>query len=820
MFALRCVSTRQVRVPIWIWACLIVIGLSACGNGRGSLQEGSGGQASYTVGGTVSGLSGAGLVLQNNSGNDLALSANGTFSFTGTVTNGTAYAVTVLTQPSNPAQTCTVTNGTGTVTNANVTSVAVTCTTGTFTVGGTVTGMTGSGLVLQNNGRDDLAIAGDGGFTFATQIATGASYNVTVLTQPSNPAQTCTVTNGTGTVAAAVTNVTVTCATSAFTIGGAVSGLTGSGLVLQNNGTEDLPVAQNGSFVFATPIASGAPYNVTVKTQPTNPVQTCAVANGTGTVGSASVTSVTVSCTTSLFTIGGNVTGLSGTGLVLQVNGGDDRAINQNGPFTFPTAVPEGTHYSVSVLTAPTNPSQTCTITNGSGTVPAAPVTNVSVSCQTNSFRVGGTVTGLDGTGLVLQNNGGDDISIASNGSFTFASDLLSGTQYHVTVLAQPVNKSQTCTVANATGTVGSNDVRNVRVTCATNTYAITGTVSGLVGHNFVLRNNGDEIGVDADGAFRFPHQVASGGNYNVTVQRQPDGPTQACTVTNGSGTVTSADITNVMVTCVTSQFSIGGTVTGLPGNATPLVLRNNGVEDVAISSDGAFTFPTPLLSGSTYDVQVVAQPTGPVEVCQVTNGSGTGTVGGDNVTNITVACERVGFSVGGTVSGLAGRNLVIRNNGGGDLAIAADGPFTLPDTQPQGSSYSISVGTQPDTPTQVCLVGNGAGTIGTADITNVSITCTTSSFTIGGTVKGIKEGEGDVGHLILQNNGGDTLQISDDGPFTFPTPILSGATYAITIGGQPMNRICDVKDGAGTVTDHDVMNAHVDCKHDDSGGV
>ena len=53
----------------------------------------------YTIGGTVSGLAGTGLVLQDNGGNNLALSANGAFTFGNSVSSGTTYAVTVLTQP-------------------------------------------------------------------------------------------------------------------------------------------------------------------------------------------------------------------------------------------------------------------------------------------------------------------------------------------------------------------------------------------------------------------------------------------------------------------------------------------------------------------------------------------------------------------------------------------------------------------------------------------------------------------------------------------------------------------------------------------------
>lgn len=90
-----------------------------------------------------------------------------------------------------------------------------------FSVGGTVSGLTGTGLVLNNNGGDALAIAANGSFTFVFKLSSGANYNVSVATQPSSPAQTCSVTNGSGSVAAAnVSNVSVAC------VAAASSGLT------------------------------------------------------------------------------------------------------------------------------------------------------------------------------------------------------------------------------------------------------------------------------------------------------------------------------------------------------------------------------------------------------------------------------------------------------------------------------------------------------------------------------------------------------------------------------------------------------------------
>ena len=169
----------------------------------------------------------------------------------------------------------------------------------TYSVGGTLSGLRGSGLVLRDNGSNDLAMTSDGPFTFATRANAGASYRVGVFTQPTNPSQSCTVGNAAGQVGNGnVTSVTVECTTNTYTVSGSVSGLAGSGLVLQNNGSDDLSILANGPFVFATAVASGATYRVDIASQPGSPAQTCTVTNSAGTVTNGSVVSVTVDCVT------------------------------------------------------------------------------------------------------------------------------------------------------------------------------------------------------------------------------------------------------------------------------------------------------------------------------------------------------------------------------------------------------------------------------------------------------------------------------------------------------------------------------------------
>ncbi|AKV01580.1 hypothetical protein AKJ09_08243 [Labilithrix luteola] len=509
------------------------------------------GGSTYSIGGTVTALKGTGLVLQDNNGDDLAIGADGAFTFSKKLATGATYAVSIKTQPSAPSQTCTLSAASGVVQSANVTGVVVNCATNKYTVGGTVSGLAGGSVTLQNNGGADLVVNANGTFAFPTPIASGATYAVAVKTQPGTPTQTCVVTHDSGTMGTAkVTDVQVTCTTSKYKIGGTVAaGLTGSGLVLENNGGDALAVDASGPFTFATSIASGATYAVTVGTQPTNPSQTCTVMGDTGTVGAGDITSVAVNCTTNKYTIGGTVSGLLGT-VVLQNKGGDDLTVNANaGTFAFSTPIASGASYAVTVKTQPGSPSQTCTLTDDTGEVAAANVTNVALTCVSNKFKVKANVTGLAGTGLYLQENDGDDLLVAADGTYEFATTVASGQPYAVTVKTQPKGPSQTCEVTNGASLMGGADV-TIDVTCTTNTYTVGGSVAGLTASGLVLRDNGgDDLTVPANAtSFTFATSINSGATYAVTVKTYPTD--LICTVSNGSGTVGAANVTNVSVTC------------------------------------------------------------------------------------------------------------------------------------------------------------------------------------------------------------------------------------------------------------------------------
>jgi 6-phosphogluconolactonase len=118
-------------------------------------------------------------------------------------------------------------------------------------------------------------------------------------------------------------------------------------------------------------------------------------------------------------------------------------------------------------------------------------------------------------------------------------------------------------------------------------------------------------------------------------------------------------------------------------------------------------------------------------------------------------------FTVGGTVTGLAGSGLVVKLNGGPDLPIAADGTFMLPGTLASGATYTVTIGGQPTCPQRRCMVGNATGTVSGANVTNITVTCALPRFRLAslnwGTPQGIRITD-DI--LALANNATATPRI------------------------------------------------------------
>ena len=131
----------------------------------------------FTIGGTVDGLQGSGLVLSN-LGAELPVSANGSFTLPGTHTGGEPYEVNVTSQPRNPDQLCTVQNGAGQVGNADVTDIAVHCETTPVPAGLDATFGSGGRVTVPGNGDGQaVVIQPDGHIVTAGPREVGVNFH-------------------------------------------------------------------------------------------------------------------------------------------------------------------------------------------------------------------------------------------------------------------------------------------------------------------------------------------------------------------------------------------------------------------------------------------------------------------------------------------------------------------------------------------------------------------------------------------------------------------------------------------------------------------
>jgi hypothetical protein len=251
------------------------------------------------------------------------------------------------------------------------------------------------------------------------------------------------------------------------------------------------------------------------------------------------------------------------------------------------------------------------------------------------SYTVAGSVSGLSASGLVLQLNGSNNLTVPlAASSFQFPTQVPGGDSYEVAIAAQPTGI--TCTVSNGSGTNDQfSTISNIAVSCSVNTYTIAGTVTGLTRAGLILQNGTQLLTVDAHTTtFQFLTAIAAGSSYNVVASAQPDGLT--CTVSGGVGSKIKANATSIRVTCSPSSVTLGGTITGL--TAAGLTLRNNGAENLTIAANATtFRFPTPVAVGSGYAVTVFTHPSG--QTCSVADGSSTANA---DVSNVAVTCVTI----------------------------------------------------------------------------------------------------------------------------------------------------------------------------------
>lgn len=290
----------QGRVRGWALGWVLSALLAGCGGGGGGSSAASAPenpttsnagttppatQASYAVGGVVSGLAGE-VTLRDASGQELTLRGNGTFRLATPLPQGTPYAISVARHP--VGQTCTASNNVGRV-DGEVADIRVDCATTTYPIAVNVQGLVADAVVTSSLG-DAVTVHANGSVTLTRPVPYGQSYTLAVQ----SPGQACAFDTASGTAQGQALAATLTCSVQTWTLGGAIQGLAAGGsLTLRNGNNGEAVFGGNVTFTWPQPMPNGSTYAITVAAQPAS--QQCTVTNGSGTI-TGNVANLLVSC--------------------------------------------------------------------------------------------------------------------------------------------------------------------------------------------------------------------------------------------------------------------------------------------------------------------------------------------------------------------------------------------------------------------------------------------------------------------------------------------------------------------------------------------
>jgi len=527
------------------------------------------------------------------------------------------------------------------------------------------------------------------------------------------------------------------------------------------------------------------------------------------------------------------VTGLGTNGVVkLLNNSGDELVINSDTPTPtntqFATKLKDKASYEITVAANGHPIEKECTIAAAKGIIQAADVM-INVTCSALSvakYAVKVNVSGLNGGILKLTNNGADLLTIRNNTptptNIAFATRLIDQAIYSVLVDTAPAG--QICNVEAVGNKINAQDT-TVNVTCSNTSivnYSVNVNVSGLASKGLIrLQLNNDlnsELEFTNNTTKAFSSRLLNQANYTVTISTPPIG--QSCSVVAPGTTIPGSNVT-VSVTCSSIGYTIGGTAATFAGTLKLILNQGTPTESAPLTvlSGQPFTFTAnPISFGAGYNVTVDTHPAG--LTCSVNNGFGLITTAA-NVTDVTVSCSAIVYTIGGNIIGLNG-TVTLLNNGSDPLDVTSTGasvPFIFSAPIGQGNDYLVSIGTQPATQTCV-LTDNGAGGTGptpaNANVTNVVITCNLS-YSVNVDVRNL------VGSISFLNNGvnGDALNnITADGIHTISIGLVNPNPYNVTISTQPTGQVCFLATNSTGIIQNADVTVIVTCSADtDSDG-
>lgn len=576
------------------------------------------------------------------------------------------------------------------------------------------------------------------------------------------------------------------------------------------------------------------------------------------------------------YEVTGTVYGLEGS-LQLSNNARDTLRISTeqegNSVFSFNERLQQGEAYNISVQANPAG--QSCNLRDGqnsSGTIGTSNVELI-VDCEFNTYRIGGTVSGLNGE-LALRlssEQGQQDLLLSDNGRYEFAGDFISGDEYSLSIENQPVGQicelttSFTDEAGNEQSPVVTGPV-DLPIRCTTDTtprslsVTVTGLPDGLVVDMLAVgpadNRWGQEVKSFGTGSGSFNNSMLDSEIFDIRVNASPDG--YSCSVTGESPLSGSADgvgrvAGNVTVTvnctanAVEASRNLFVEVIGLPGGSSVAMRAiappdGSWQQEDKVFSTGTAAFNNTLLDGELFGIQILTNPGG--YSCSITGESpfngpidGIGIVDGNITVTVTCAATVVATprSLSVEVLGLPGGTTVaMRAFGPADgrwlqeSKAFGTGTGSFNNTMFDGETFDIRIILDPggyscSITSESPLDGSvdGAGTIN-GDLT-VTVTCTvvvtTRSLSV--EVLGLPPGTPVTMRALGPADLRWTVEDKDFelGTASFNNTMLDGETFNISIFADPGGFTCTIigespldgaPDGTGIVSDNIIVT--VDC--------
>jgi large repetitive protein len=504
-------------MSVKVLSCIVcLVSLAACGGGSGSTPGTMSPPTTYTVGGSVSGLSSGVSVSLKNGSASVKVSANGAFTFPSALASGSAYDVSIAGQPG--GENCQLADASGTVSGAAVTNVSVTCSGTPSSAPAGISAANAPTLAAQAM----LALNAFGGSSAASPNTATPSTTLAALKRLSRPS--------------AATETTTNCAVSGtITVDPSADATSETDTFDACQETADLSLngvlSYTGLLLNVTPTAASLTADVQDSLTVTLGALT-EVENGSYDISLVYTPAISV------------VFDLSNVNLsaLISYNGApldSENLSNANINLT------EDLTLSPNQLYADFSYTLASTLLNGSVTADTTQtIKRIADPAVSHTFPYTGQV-------ILLGSNGtreritiwGDEIYLPSAGQGQVEIEFDAGTGTFAAPIWVNWSTLEQIIIATINEQSGGG-------TPATATYSIGGALSGLAaGATVSLNDNGtDPLTLSADGRFTFLTELSSGSAYSVSVQRQPAG--QTCTIVDLSGAVNGANITNIAVTC------------------------------------------------------------------------------------------------------------------------------------------------------------------------------------------------------------------------------------------------------------------------------